>query len=602
MTERSSTRLVITGAQGGFPSRLEIYDFVKNEKHFSLYIQALQAMQTKYPPDRAESYFQISGIHGRPYVSWDGAPAPVSETDDRWGGYCTHASVLFPTWHRPYVMLFEQVLQSHAKEIAATYTVDHAHWRQAATELRQPYWDWAMHAIPPPEVISMKQIAIIGTHGKKIIVDNPLYHYKFPQPIEPSFQGAFNVWPTTLRRPTSADADATDNPEELKQILEKDGANVRFATYKMLTQVNTWAAFSNTALQNQATSNSVEAIHNGIHFKIGATSHSANLFGHMGNNGVAAFDPIFYLHHSNVDRMLSLWSALNPGVWVSHGDSGEGTETILPDTEIGTNTPLTPFWNSQNTFWSSAKIEDTTKLGYSYPEFDRLHGRHPQDIKVAIAQKVNLLYGQSVYSMTSPPSPAVPSSQSLPPDGSTPPDQGTWDWTAQIQVKKYELGCSFAVILFLGGVPEDPAQWPLCQEYIGAHFELVNEDRENCANCSRQGDDAVERGFVQLGHAIIQHSQQRSLSPEFVAKYLTDNLHWRVQKMDGSPASLESLEVVIFATPVSYQPGALFPVLGERRQYSSITRGRAGGSREPGGCERNVGNRRGNSGCGTTLC
>ena len=37
------SRLVITGAGGGSPNRLEINDFVQNEKFFSLYIQALRA-------------------------------------------------------------------------------------------------------------------------------------------------------------------------------------------------------------------------------------------------------------------------------------------------------------------------------------------------------------------------------------------------------------------------------------------------------------------------------------------------------------------------------------------------------------------------------
>ena len=43
------------------------------------------------------------GIHGYPTIEWDNAPGnPV------WGwGYCTHDSVLFPTWHRPYVALYE---------------------------------------------------------------------------------------------------------------------------------------------------------------------------------------------------------------------------------------------------------------------------------------------------------------------------------------------------------------------------------------------------------------------------------------------------------------------------------------------------------------
>ena len=36
------SRFVITGASGGSPNRLEINDLVKNEKFFSLYIQALR--------------------------------------------------------------------------------------------------------------------------------------------------------------------------------------------------------------------------------------------------------------------------------------------------------------------------------------------------------------------------------------------------------------------------------------------------------------------------------------------------------------------------------------------------------------------------------
>ena len=38
-----------------------------------------------------------------PNVPWDGV------LGDNTGaiGYCTHSSILFPTWHRPYVALYE---------------------------------------------------------------------------------------------------------------------------------------------------------------------------------------------------------------------------------------------------------------------------------------------------------------------------------------------------------------------------------------------------------------------------------------------------------------------------------------------------------------
>ena len=37
-----SDRVITTGPSGGSPNRLEIRDLIKNEKFFSLYIQALR--------------------------------------------------------------------------------------------------------------------------------------------------------------------------------------------------------------------------------------------------------------------------------------------------------------------------------------------------------------------------------------------------------------------------------------------------------------------------------------------------------------------------------------------------------------------------------
>lgn len=124
------SHFIITGPKGGntqgadAPNRLEINDFVKIEDQFSLYIQALgmsfyrqhtdiltsklvpaDVMYNAQQSDQL-SFFQIGGIHGLPYIQWEGSGStkPVAGS---WGGYCTHGSMLFPTWHRPYVALFE---------------------------------------------------------------------------------------------------------------------------------------------------------------------------------------------------------------------------------------------------------------------------------------------------------------------------------------------------------------------------------------------------------------------------------------------------------------------------------------------------------------
>ena len=114
----------------------------------------------------------------------------------------------------------QQVLQDHARKIAKTYTTDdRKDWRQAATDLRQPYWDWAANPVPPDEVLTLTKVTITISDGTTKEVDNPLYHYKF-NPIDASFYDPYQQWQTTLRQPkyTSDDIeDATDDPQRVKE-------------------------------------------------------------------------------------------------------------------------------------------------------------------------------------------------------------------------------------------------------------------------------------------------------------------------------------------------------------------------------------------------
>ena len=54
-------------------------------------------------------------------------------------GYCTHNSVIFCTWHRPYLILFEQELVKQAVRIAASFTgAAGTRYQAAARQLRLP--------------------------------------------------------------------------------------------------------------------------------------------------------------------------------------------------------------------------------------------------------------------------------------------------------------------------------------------------------------------------------------------------------------------------------------------------------------------------------
>ena len=190
-------------------------------------------------------------------------------------------------------------MQQRAEQIAATYTVDTENWKQAASNFRQPFWDWAQNAIPPDQVIAQKQVTITGKDGNKVTVDNPLYHYSF-HPIDPSFPDPYSGWQTTLRQPTSQDPDATDDVAMLKKyvlhifdhsvrgiypdvissktsVMASAQSNITASTYNMLTRVNTWPAFSNhTVGDGGSASNSLEGIHDGIHVDVGGAGQMAD--------------------------------------------------------------------------------------------------------------------------------------------------------------------------------------------------------------------------------------------------------------------------------------------------------------------------------------
>ncbi|KIJ46617.1 hypothetical protein M422DRAFT_249772 [Sphaerobolus stellatus SS14] len=609
------SHFVITGS-GTPANRLEINDLIKDDKSFSLYIQALADMSSRTQND-VTSFFQVGGIHGLPFIPWDDATGN-SLAPNQWGGYCTHGSVLFPTWHRPYVMLYEQILNQSAQKIAATYTTDTASWQQAATNLRQPYWDWAKNAVPPPEVISLAQVTITTPTGRKAVT-NPLIRYKF-HPIDPSFPDPYSQWPTTLRQPNSTDPNAKDNVTRLTSVLRSAQRDITTKTYNLLSRVTTWPAFSNhNPGDGGSSSNSLEAIHDGIHVDVGGN-------GQMSDPSVAAFDPIFFLHHANVDRMVSLWSALNPGVWVTSSDEDDGTFTIPPDDPVDASTPLTPFWNAQTTFWASADVTDTSELGYTYPEFNGLDMTNTTAVQQAIAQAVNRLYGsgsrrasvprqflampaaavkegaKATAAAIVPSDPVTAAGASLPSGATTrsigvtsasqpeaflavhhntpaPPEGNIWDWSARIEFKKYELGSSFTVLIFLGQVPENPEDWRIAPNCVGAHHAFVNRLPDQCANCQNQLNIITE-GFVHLNEGIAEFSGLGSFEPDVIHPYLEKEMHWRVQKTDGSPAQLESLEVTVIATPLSLPPGSAFPVAGEPTRHPRITHGRPGGARQ----------------------
>lgn len=188
-TKRQMSTFGITGVQSGrggdgdgsVPLRLEIRQLQQNADQWNLYLLALDRLQNVNQTELL-SWYQLCGIHGRPYVAWDNVQATPG---DEQSGYCTHSSILFPTWHRPYLALYEQVVYSLMQQIVGEFQAgsDRDRYSTAATTFRIPYWDWAA---APPSGQSVLPASVGGSATVQVTaptgittIKNPLFSYTF---------------------------------------------------------------------------------------------------------------------------------------------------------------------------------------------------------------------------------------------------------------------------------------------------------------------------------------------------------------------------------------------------------------------------------------
>jgi len=169
---------------------------IKNQR--ALFFPAFQRFCHEDPNSKF-SFYQIAGIHGQPIAVWD-EPVQLGEMqqvkrqgeDDSWRSYCHHGQTTFATWHRPYMLLFEQVIYEYMRDLADTkYSGDERKAMLfAADNWRLPYWDWA-----EKKPIDYKDLSkgvnynlprafldrdIEGAATQQGVPSNPLYQFTMP--------------------------------------------------------------------------------------------------------------------------------------------------------------------------------------------------------------------------------------------------------------------------------------------------------------------------------------------------------------------------------------------------------------------------------------
>ncbi|CAG8701000.1 15865_t:CDS:2, partial [Dentiscutata erythropus] len=470
------------------------------------------------------SFYAVASIHGLPYEPFDFLPTEDIKTTEwnpsesnRPGGYCHHGDVLFPTWHRPYVLLIEMLICQSAKTIAANYPDDKkAAYQKAAEQLRFPYWDWASPttlASGMPSFLYEETLEVVTPDGTDSSFRNPLRAYTLPRDLGSLSLVGDSANPTkrpyipdpgitvftpkgysTVRHPNTNYA-SDDNAASL-DITTQCSAVFRPSIYQTIHYVKTWDQFSNHGgfqppsggkkptvpiTENYGHYASIEFVHDAVHGAVGGTG------GHMANPDLAAFDPIFFLHHCNVDRFLAIWQAINPNAWIvddAEASFTEGTFTEEPLKKLTGKTNLTPFRRTETDFWTSDEVRNIDQLGYTYPEL--------QEYKDPVKLKNFLMeyYHPNLYLQ--------------------------FHWKLTLTTKKNQVGSPFEIRVFLDK-PDADAQTPKSSaNYAGSVTIFARGPETKCANCKAQ-KDAVVNGSVDLTQCMqrlnIDLNNQRSLRP-----------------------------------------------------------------------------------------
>ncbi|KAJ3552388.1 hypothetical protein NM688_g4174 [Phlebia brevispora] len=539
------------GPDGSRPLRYEINKFA-NPAHnpyardqLNVFLLALEKIQAMPRTERL-SWFQISGIHGEPYADWDASQGDVDSGMQQWRGYCTHSSILFPTWHRLYCALVEQAVHECMLQVLSEFSSDdQTRLKPAVDHWRFPYWDWALvdHKtwhIKVPELLRLSKATVQRPSGLIETIDNPLYRYAFPLNDKGTIDGIHDVIedneqvvpfsraPYTVRHPEKykagipfetqttwsqgiSDNDAVENSMNSGEGPTRAGGRQLVEdVFKLFSTMRSYPPFSNTRWTEGGSVvnyNSLEAVHNNVHIFIGGMT-----YGHMSENEVAAFDPIFWMHHGNVERLLSIFQALNPAdyknwpedEWISNtvepwfsgiqqSDSG-GTWTRPSGQMESTDSPLTPFHkDTQGTFYDSDGCRFIKDFGYTYEELQDWLPRYNesgkfnepllcQDLRKTLIQK----YGWAL--------PKIPVVRSIA-LGAIHHNAPDTEYVINVRVDRFaNNGQTFVVNFFLGDVPPDVATWETAEKLgIVSIFGGTKFRNGQCANCASQAESAEAR-------------------------------------------------------------------------------------------------------------
>ncbi|BAZ51049.1 tyrosinase [Nostoc sp. NIES-4103] len=295
--------------------RKNIRDLTNNEKQN--YIQAVKALKAKISPITGRSIYDE-------YVLWHSLATQNADPTDPIGfRNSAHAGPAFTAWHRYYLYRFEKQLQ------------------KVVPGLTIPYWDWTEDTNDP--------------------FNSPLWAADFMGGNgDPQDNNVVKTGPFAVDLWTTINIDGTTKGGLQRQFGQLTSgipsqADVNLAIGETPYDSSPWNFESSPSHRNRlegflAPDGSFAQLHNQAHVWVG---------GDMVNVNISPNDPVFFIHHCNVDRVWAIWQDKNP------------TQGYLPTGEGPSGHNLYDLmypWNGKATKLKAKPVDvlNYKKLGYTY--------------------------------------------------------------------------------------------------------------------------------------------------------------------------------------------------------------------------------------------
>ncbi len=232
----------------------------------------------------------------------------------------------FYSWHRYYLYQFEQQLQSYVPGVMV------------------PYWDWT-------DPSSIMTDTFLGPDGGTGTVVQTGYFAESAPGTGSNTTASPAWWPAGLSGWTLHSSFGSFWDGGLKRSIGSVSGLPSASAVSAALALTTYSAFQNAVESGSGLPSGHNQMHNGMHIWIG---------GHMGDPTASPFDPFFYLHHCNIDRLWAMWQVDgHDTVYPSSGGDNQHHRTDLMYPWVGT----TAGYGTSSSISSSIPMPDYSALG-----------------------------------------------------------------------------------------------------------------------------------------------------------------------------------------------------------------------------------------------